>query len=66
MREILKILKDEGYKWGNCQVLRYDSKRVDVFQEGYISKLYRMCKGSDASGETTSRHANILDRKSVV
>lgn len=31
MGEILDLLKSEGYKFGDLQVLRYDPKRPDVF-----------------------------------
>lgn len=51
--ELLSILKEEGYRWGDCQVLRYDAKRVDVFPQAYVTKLYNLCRGD-------GKHSNIL------
>ena len=51
MSDVLSILKSEGYKWGDCQVLRYDPKRPDIFPEGYVSSLYWA-----ARGDTTTAH----------
>lgn len=45
MREsILNVLREDNYRVGNCQVILYDRKRIDVFPEGYISQLYQLCK----------------------
>lgn len=55
MNETLAILKEVGYRWGSCQALRYDPKKVDVFPEGYVTKLYKQCRG-------VGKHDNILPR----
>src|SRR5437588_3452336 len=46
MREgsILNALKDDLYRIGDLQVLLYDKARVNIFPEGYLSKLYQLCK----------------------
>jgi RimJ/RimL family protein N-acetyltransferase len=46
MGEVLDLLKEEGYKVGNLQVLRYDPKRIDVFPPPYLSKLYFLAQNS--------------------
>jgi len=51
MGEVLDLLKSEGYRWGDCQVLRYDPKRPDVFPPPYISQLYFL---SQQSGRRSS------------
>jgi hypothetical protein len=46
MGEVLDAIKSEDYKLGDLQILRYDSKRPDVFPEGYLTKLYQLAKKS--------------------
>src|SRR5271166_5906457 len=46
MGEVLDVLKSEGYKLGDLQILRYDPKRLDVFPPPYISKLYFLAQNS--------------------
>ncbi len=46
MGEVLDLLKAEGYKWNDLQVLRYDPKRPDLFPPPYLSKLYFLAKNS--------------------
>lgn len=46
MGEILDLLKSEGYKFGDLQVLRYDPKRPDVFPPPFLSKLYTLAQNS--------------------
>lgn len=46
MREdsILNVLKEDCYRINDCQILLYDRTRVDVFPEGYLSKLYKLAQ----------------------
>lgn len=46
MGDVLNLLRDENYQWGRCVVLNYDRTRLDIFPEGYLSKLYWLTKAS--------------------
>lgn len=43
---LLLALKEVGYRIGDIQVLQYDAARVDIFQPGYVSKLYFLGQSS--------------------
>jgi RimJ/RimL family protein N-acetyltransferase len=46
MGALLDAIKEEGYRWGNLQILRYDPKRVDVFPPPFLSRLYFLAQKS--------------------
>jgi RimJ/RimL family protein N-acetyltransferase len=46
MGEVLDLLKSENYRLGTLQIIRYDPKRIDVFPEGYLTRLYQLAKNS--------------------
>jgi hypothetical protein len=42
MGAILDLIHDQQYKFGNCQVLRYDRHNETLFPSPFLTKLYRL------------------------
>jgi hypothetical protein len=40
---ILEAFKTDNYRMGDCQIIEYDRKRVDVFGTNYLHYLYSQC-----------------------
>jgi hypothetical protein len=57
MGAILDLIREQRYIFGNCQILRYDRNNLELFPEGYLSKLYRLTK---ASGRRSSSGMGAL------
>ncbi len=36
----LGLLASASYRWGDCQAIRYDSRRADLFDPDYLGRLY--------------------------
>lgn len=41
MGAILDLFKDENYTFSDCQIVRYDRTRTEMFPEGYLTLLYQ-------------------------
>lgn len=42
----LDSLKEDGYRLGDLQVLRYDKANHELFEVGYLGRLYEKCRES--------------------
>jgi len=46
---ILEVFRADEWRLGNCQVIPYDRRKVDVFGRGYLQYLYKQCLDSRPS-----------------
>jgi RimJ/RimL family protein N-acetyltransferase len=44
--DVLQALKEDEYKWGDLQAVRYDPKRTDLFADTFLAYLYARCRES--------------------
>jgi hypothetical protein len=44
--DVLGALKEDEYRCGDLQVLKYDRSREDLFSDGYLAYLYARCRES--------------------
>ena len=44
--DVLQALKDDSYRWGDLQCLRYDKANRELFSDAYIGYLYARCVAS--------------------
>ena len=44
--DVLQALKDDDYRMGDLQCVRYDKSRDDLFPGGYLGKIYSLCVDS--------------------
>lgn len=42
---LIQAIKQDGYRYGNCQVLVHDRRDTSMLKEGFLSDLYFMLKG---------------------
>jgi hypothetical protein len=40
---ILNVFSEDAYRLGDCQIIPYDRKRVDIFGTNYLHYLYAQC-----------------------
>jgi len=39
-------IQQDGYRLGDLQAIRYDKHRTDLFSEGYLAKIFQLCRNS--------------------
>jgi hypothetical protein len=44
--DVLLALKEDGYRLGDLQAIRYDKKNADLFPDNYLGHLYNRCRES--------------------
>jgi hypothetical protein len=44
--DVLLALKEDGYRLGDLQAIRYDKKNADLFPDDYLGHLYNRCRES--------------------
>jgi hypothetical protein len=44
--DVLQALKDDSYRWGDLQCIRYDKANKELFSDAYIGYLYARCVAS--------------------
>ncbi len=44
--DVLGALKEDEYRWGDLQAIRYDRTRADLFGDEYLAHLYHHCRAS--------------------
>ena len=44
--DVLAALREDGYQLGNCAAILYDRTRTELFPDGYLGDLYRLCVDS--------------------
>jgi hypothetical protein len=44
--DVLEALREDEYRWGDLQAIRYDRNRTDLFSEDYLSHLYYWARDS--------------------
>ena len=44
--DVLAALREDEYRWGDLQCLRYDKSKTDLWPEDYLVHLYNRCRES--------------------
>lgn len=58
MGAVLDLIKEYNYRIGNCEIIRYDPRRTDVFPPPYLSQLYFLAR--DSSRRPSKDNLGIL------